>query len=266
MPEVWERCRGETCEGSRDVTSSLESVGGTLPYDLRDGRQLDLFGLGVAPVNHGRSPAGVLEPKMTVISGLGGARSSRSASLQLSLASKLLDLVELNGSPEHVLTWKLKGTPGRTLSCRLLALARRTGGRGCGGLLHWPSPGASDGNGGKGPMKGVSPTGRLLDGRKVSMPLPTLAKLVVLPRATPTSRDWRNGKASRRTMDRNSRPLNEQVVSGMLPTSSNAGTAGGALNPAHSRWLMGFPREWDECAVMETPSSPKSQRCLFEHS
>lgn len=56
--------------------------------------------------------------------------------------------------------------------------------------------------------------------------------------ATLTSRDWRSGKASQETMERNSRPLSEQI--------------GGQLNPTWCEWLMGFPEGWTDLEHSET--------------
>jgi len=49
----------------------------------------------------------------------------------------------------------------------------------------------------------------------------------------------------------------------MLTGSSAEMESGGQLNPAHSRWLMGLPQEWDDCAPTETRSMLSKQKHLL---
>lgn len=95
-------------------------------------------------------------------------------------------------------------------------------------LCGWPTPTVGNSTGGQSPPAGTSPTGRTLDGRKLTVALPQIAKL---------------------------------ADSGQEPTGSTARTEStGQLNPAHSRWLMGLPPVWDDCGVTAMLSFPSKRR------
>jgi len=187
---------------------------------------------------------------MNDISGPFSIASSSSAVLQLSLESKLRAALDVNGSPEYALIWSTWDMPLGPPICRLRASAPHTSGSDCSG---WPTPAVTNAH--RGGMIERT-TGR----RRNLQDSALLAGW-----ATPTSRDHksdrnRKGEANWGTKGR---PLTRQVLwtdPGATLSESIAGTGGsGALNPAFSRWLMGFPTAWDACAPMATRSSRKLQ-------
>jgi hypothetical protein len=60
---------------------------------------------------------------------------------------------------------------------------------------------------------------------------------------TPIASDWRSGKCSEATLNKNSRPLREIAAQGQVS---------GQLNPEFVELLMGFPTGWSDCEHLET--------------
>ena len=73
--------------------------------------------------------------------------------------------------------------------------------------------------------------------------------------ATPTARDWRDGKAKLRFTNPTKSHLGRQAWYFATETESRE-----SLNPAHTRWLMGYPTGWDSCGATAMQSCLKSRK------
>lgn len=76
---------------------------------------------------------------------------------------------------------------------------------------------------------------------------------------TPTARDWRSGKASEETHQKNARPLNASL-SGLASNQS------GRVNPRFLEWMMNVPIGWTELRRSETRSCQKSPNSSVKQS
>lgn len=271
-----------TCADTSNAISSQELAAGRLPYGSPD--FMAACGLVHALANLSHQQVKALGLTISGISGPRGSISSASADLSLSLGSKLQQQLGSAGSTLFKQTWKAKATASEQPYWAHTASAHRTSDSDCGG---WPTTRANDaekrGEISTDPRNGLPGAARL-----ASWPTPTasladkcvrtttggireamrnrgadLAAMACLASwVTPSARDWKDspGMATTGTNpDGSTRSRMDQLprqASGVIPTGFPVSTGKpGQLNPAHSRWLMGYPREWCDYAPTETPSS-----------
>jgi hypothetical protein len=300
MNEVSRKFEQRTCGDSVSAISSPAAEPGVTPCGSPDGPMTDLFGREVAPVRVSAPLEKVKGLQTLATSGHIGHPSSGSAALHLSLESRLHQRLDTAGSTLFTLTWKRRRTPLGRPYLERAASVRRTSGSGCTSLGTVNTPQATDFHTGQAKrvfapegqrhgrrnndlalLAGV-PTPKASDGQGGrttktegggNSHLDTQAKLATV--TTPSARDWKDTSGMSETgvdPDGSIRSRLDQLprqaqlaASGPTATGGTAKTASiGQLNPEYSRWLMGLPIEFSNCADMAMQSVRRSRQSSSE--
>lgn len=262
--------------GTPSATSSQVSEAGPWPSDSRDGLTTGPSGPAAAHASLSASQAKDMGWLTSGTYGRIGSILYGHSDLKQCLVNRLKQRLTTGGSTLFKMTWKEKVTPSRQSVSLLRASGLRISDNDSG---SWPTTTTRD-----------HKDGSQCDNVPLNALLGRVAWLAE-PWSTPRANKWgfpdahgshegpiplaswatpacmdtlpirSDEQLARAKSVAGCSNLKDQVPTGLPATGSSAATgSGGQLNPAHSRWLMGYPTEWDDCAPTVTPSSRKSRQ------